>query len=81
MARREPDSELLSLENHDLEPHNKSLTPPTSYPDSDQPASLLDRAVVYTNDHLQAFRRVPWVLATIGAFLVVRYSGMVSTLL
>ena len=77
MARREPDSPLLSQENPNLQPrsHSKSLAPPTSHPDR---ASLPDRAAVYANDHLQALRMVPWVLASIGAFLVARYSGMVS---
>ena len=41
--------------------------------------SLLDKAVNYINDHLRAFRTIPWVVGGVGAILVIRYTSMVST--
>ena len=41
--------------------------------------SWLDVAMVSINNHLQAFRMLPWVIGGVGALLLVRYSGMVST--
>lgn len=41
-------------------------------------SSLLDRSAEYINQHLRAFRAIPWVVGGVGALLVFRYSGLVS---
>ena len=33
--------------------------------------------MVTINNHLQAFRMLPWVMGGVGALLIVRYSGLV----
>ena len=41
-------------------------------------SSLLDDAADFVNEHLRAFRAIPWVLGGLGALLVIRYTHMVS---
>ncbi len=45
---------------------------------SSHSSSLLDQSVEFINDHLRAFRAIPWLVGGVGAVLFVRYSGMVS---
>lgn len=40
-------------------------------------SSLLDDVADFINDHLRAFRAIPWVLGGVGALLVIRYTHMV----
>ena len=41
-------------------------------------SSLLDDVANFINEHLRAFRAIPWVLGGVGALLVIRYTHMVS---
>lgn len=43
------------------------------------PSSFLEVATDYINDHLRAFRTIPWVMGGLGALLVIRYSRMVRS--
>ena len=40
-------------------------------------SSLLDDVANFINEHLRAFRAIPWVLGGMGALLVIRYTHMV----
>ena len=44
-------------------------------------SSWLDDAADFVNEHLRAFRAIPWVLGGLGAILVIRYTHMVSSFL
>ncbi len=54
--------------------------PPPKFVGESHSSSLLDRSAEYINNHLRAFRAIPWVVGGAGALLFVRYSGMVSAL-
>lgn len=45
--------------------------------DADVKRDWLEVAMVTVNNHLQAFRMLPWVMGGLGALLIVKYSGMV----
>lgn len=45
--------------------------------DADLKRDWLEVAMVTVNNHLQAFRMLPWVMGGLGALLIVKYSGMV----
>lgn len=42
-------------------------------------SSLLDDAADFINEHLRAFRAIPWVLGGLGALLVIRYTHTVRS--
>ena len=42
-------------------------------------SSLLDDAADFINEHLRAFRAIPWVLGGLGALLVIRYTHAVRS--
>ena len=44
-------------------------------------SSWLDKAADVVNEHLRAFRAIPWVLGGLGAILVIKYTHMVSSFL
>ena len=44
-------------------------------------SSWLDDAADFVNEHLRAFRAIPWVLGGLGAILVIKYTHMVSSFL
>ena len=44
-------------------------------------SSWLDEAADFVNEHLRAFRAIPWVLGGLGAILVIKYTHMVSSFL
>ena len=44
-------------------------------------SSWLDKAADFVNEHLRAFRAIPWVLGGLGAILVIKYTHMVSSFL
>lgn len=48
--------------------------------DADLKRDWLDVAMVMVNNHLQAFRMLPWVMGGLGALLIVKYSGLVRGL-
>lgn len=53
------------------------VTPEKVHVIQPSPNSFMEIAMDYVNNHLRAFRTIPWVMGGLGALLVVRYSGMV----